>query len=176
MPEDFCLYYGRTRNHSQAIVDGAVLGSGLEFHADNPLLVNVWSYGSVASAADCRATHSMERRKTVRYRLAASVVFSWDGPEDTPMKGEGFTRDIGRGGVFVFTAVCPAVNSFVRLQILLHLIDGRTDAIDGRLPDIDFDGKVLRVEHLLSNSISSGFALAATKVSLDREVDNGTDF
>jgi len=108
--------------------------------------------------------------------LGAAAVFNWEGPEGTPLKGEGITRDIGRSGVFVFSAICPAVNSSVRLHILLHLLDRRMHVIDGMLPDIDFDGTVLRVEHFLSGSTSSGFALAATKVSLDIEAENGTDF
>jgi hypothetical protein len=117
----------------------------------------------------------MERRKAVRYRLGAAAVFSWEGPEGIPLKGEGITRDIGRGGVFVFSAICPAVNSFVRLRVLLHLNDGRMHLIESRMPDIDFDGTVLRVEHFVECSTSSGFALAAARVSLDVEVENGTD-
>jgi hypothetical protein len=109
----------------------------------------------------------MERRKAVRYRLGAAAVFSWEGPEGVPLKGEGITRDIGRGGVFIFSAICPAVNSFVRLRILLHLIHKGKQVIANRVPDIDFDGTVLRVEHFLKDSASSGFALAASKVSVD---------
>jgi PilZ domain len=117
----------------------------------------------------------MERRRAVRYDLRAAAVFSWEGPEGTPLKGEGITRDIGRGGVFVFSAICPAVNSFVRLRVLLHQIEGRMHEVDGRTLDIDVDGTVLRVEHFLEDSTSSGFALAATKFSLDVDAEDGSD-
>ena len=111
----------------------------------------------------------MERRKAVRYRLGAAAVFSWEGPEGTPLKGEGITRDIGRGGVFLFSAICPAVNSFVRLRILLHLIHEGMHIFGGRTPDVDFDGTVLRVEHFLGDSAYSGFALAASRFSVDMD-------
>jgi hypothetical protein len=117
----------------------------------------------------------MERRRAVRYRLGAAAVFSWEGPEGTPLKGEGITRDIGRGGVFVFSAICPAVNSFVRLRVLLHQIEGRMHVVESRMPGIDVDGTVLRVEHFLEGSTSSGFALAVTKFSLDVDAENGSD-
>jgi hypothetical protein len=59
----------------------------------------------------------MENRAVVRYRLGVRAVFCWDGPVGSLLRGEGITRDVSRGGVFIFSAVCPAVDSTVRIDV-----------------------------------------------------------
>ena len=121
---------------NRGIVTRFILVSAPRMDGDSPPLVNVFRSRNVAEQL-IAFRHSMERRRAVRYRLGAAAIFGWEGPEHIPLKGEGITRDLGRGGVFVFSAICPAVNSFVRIRVLLHLINWSTPDTEARMPDIE---------------------------------------
>ena len=95
-----------------------------------------------------------EQRKSVRYRLSASALFSWDGSDDQHATSEGITRDICVQGAYVYSANCPPLQSAVEIELLLPPLRGTipTAAIKAR-------GRVLRVEECTEDSSRQGFAV-----------------
>jgi hypothetical protein len=99
-----------------------------------------------------RAEFAAERRKGIRYRMNASVMFRWSGPEDEHYQGEGVTRDMSVAGVFVTTATCPPPNSVIQIEVFLPLSDSGSMAL------MKADLMVLRVEHDITGNKRSGFS------------------
>ena len=60
-----------------------------------------------------------ERRSVVRYRTEIPVTFHWGFYGGDLSHGQGFTRDISVLGAYVFSEVCPPINAFVNVDILL---------------------------------------------------------
>jgi hypothetical protein len=112
--------------------------------------------------------HSAERRKGIRYRMNASVMFRWSGPENGHYQGEGFTRDMSVAGAFILTATCPPPNAVVQMEVLLPLSDGGSKAL------MKADMMVLRVEHDISGSNRSGFSVVGKGFSLRTFSDQET--
>ena len=98
----------------------------------------------------------MELRSRVRYRLGTRVVFTWDDPNDTALKGVGITRDISLMGVFIFSSACPAVDATVQLNIFMPPFQKGAPGTR-----IAAEGTVLRVEHSLEDDDVGGFAVAS---------------
>jgi|ERR1700727_2946056 hypothetical protein len=71
------------------------------------------------------ATHTrvsetlIERRKAVRYRMRAPVVFRWKGSRAEDFYGEGTTLNISVSGVCISTPTCPPANSTVYVEVIL---------------------------------------------------------
>jgi hypothetical protein len=107
-----------------------------------------------------RSEYSVERRKGIRYRMNASVLFRWNGPEDGHYQGEGVTRDMSVSGAFVLTATCPPPNSLVQMEVFLPLSDGGSKAL------MKADMMVLRVEHDAAGNKRSGFSAVGKGFSL----------
>ena len=95
----------------------------------------------------------MELRSAVRYPIRASVVFTWQGPGG-PLKGEGFTRDISRTGVYVRTPTSPPLAVAVQVEIFLPPIEP-----EGKAVKVLSEGPVIRVEHPSANEAQGGFAV-----------------
>jgi hypothetical protein len=93
---------------------------------------------------------SVELRQAKRYRLTASVQFSWDHSEGSTIRGEGHTRDISATGVFVLTSHQLPLGTAVKLQVSLPSL--RTQQSPGA--SLRTVGHVVRLEAL-------GFAAAA---------------
>jgi len=104
--------------------------------------------------------HSAELRKNIRYRMTASVIFRWSGPENGHYQGEGSTRDMSVAGAFVFSATCPPPNAVVQMEVLLPLSDGGSKAL------MKADMTVLRVEHDIDGNRRSGFSAVSKGFSL----------
>ena len=100
-----------------------------------------------------RSEYSAERRKGIRYRMNASVMFRWDGPDSGHYQGEGITRDMSVAGAFVLTATCPPPNAVVEMEVFLPLSDGGSKAL------MKADMMVLRVEHDIAGNNRSGFSV-----------------
>jgi hypothetical protein len=102
---------------------------------------------------------SMELRSTVRHRICADAVFTWEGPLNKRLLAEGVTRDIGVAGVFIFTRTCPPVGAIVELEIFLtpKLSDRR------RTVQIKTEARVIRVEH---SDAAEGFAAVSKDFTL----------
>jgi hypothetical protein len=92
---------------------------------------------------------SMEMRQSKRYRLRASVTFSWEHADGNPMRGEGYTRDISPAGVFVLTSDRLPVTTAVKLEVTLPSLNQNR-----RGPSLRTQGRVVRLEEI-------GFAAAA---------------
>src|SRR5665213_1249641 len=102
----------------------------------------------------------IERRKGIRYRLNASVMFRWSAHEKGQFQGEGVTRDMSVAGAYVLTATCPPPNAIVQLEVFLRLSDGGSKAL------MKADMTVLRVEHGIAGTNRSGFSVAGKGFSL----------
>lgn len=111
---------------------------------------------------------AVERRKGIRYRLNASVMFRWGRPEDGHYQGEGITRDMSVAGAYVLTATCPPPNAVVQLEIFLPLSDGGTRAL------MRGDMIVLRVEHENAGRNRSGFSAKGKGFSLHTATERAT--
>ena len=66
----------------------------------------------------------MDLRKSKRYRLRASVVFTAEQSDGIVIRSEGYTRDISPSGVFVFTSVLLPSGATVNLEITLPSLRG----------------------------------------------------
>jgi hypothetical protein len=103
---------------------------------------------------------SVERRRTIRYRMRTPVVFRWKGPDNEHFQGEGVTRDMSVAGVFVLTAACPPPNAVVQMEVLLPVSDGASKV------RMKSDMTVLRLEHDIADNKRSGFSAAGKGFSL----------
>lgn len=107
-----------------------------------------------------RSEFAVERRKGIRYRMNASVLFRWSGPEEEHCQGEGITRDMSVSGAFIVTATCPPPNAVIRMEVFLPLSDGGSKAL------MQADMMVLRVEHEIEGNPRSGFSAVGKGFSL----------
>ncbi len=65
------------------------------------------------------------------YPLQAEARFLWQQPDGTWQQGSGVTRDIGRYGLFVTTAIAPAPGSLV--QIIVNVPSSDRPGVLGQL-------------------------------------------
>jgi hypothetical protein len=72
-------------------------------------------------------------------------------------QGDGVSRDLSERGAFVFAVECPPLGTTVDLKINLQ----RLEDINGIGP-VEFEGRVLRVEHSESGD---GFAVERTSLA-----------
>jgi hypothetical protein len=61
----------------------------------------------------------VDQRQNKRYRLKASVKFSWENVQGSTGQGEGHTRDISPSGVFVLTSARLPLGAAVKLEVAL---------------------------------------------------------
>lgn len=61
----------------------------------------------------------MDQRQNKRYRLKASVKFSWENLQGSTGRGEGHTRDISPSGLFVLTSARLPLGAAVKLEVAL---------------------------------------------------------
>jgi hypothetical protein len=108
----------------------------------------------------------MERRTQVRFLLSARAVFSWEGPEQKRIQGEGVTRDISLAGAFILTLSCPPAHAAV--QVDLFLPPFRRTVATAR---IRARARVLRVEQASSDEQQSGFAVNSPGFNFSSEVE-----
>lgn len=96
----------------------------------------------------------------MRYRLNASAMFRWSGPEDGHYQGEGITRDLSVAGAYVLSATCPPPNAVIQMAVFFHLSDSGARAF------MKADMVVLRVEHEVAGQNRSGFSAVSKGFSL----------
>ena len=107
--------------------------------------------------AESTSEESMELRQNKRYRLSAPVSFSWVSRDGAVGAGEGHTRDISVGGVFILTTSLSPEGSVVRIEVNLPPLRAR-----GQRVRLRTQGRVVRME-------GNGFAAMAV-------MGFGTDF
>jgi hypothetical protein len=61
----------------------------------------------------------VDQRQSKRYRLKTVVKFSWESPQGSTKRSEGFTRDISPSGVFVVTGDRLPLGTTVKLEVRL---------------------------------------------------------
>jgi len=105
----------------------------------------------------------MERRNSLRYRLPATVVFSWENAQGRRFQGEGETRDLSVAGAYVYSSTCPPISARVLIEVLLPSPRRATKGVAIRV-----EGGVVRVEHGSDGTISSGFAMAIRVADRER--------
>lgn len=93
-----------------------------------------------------------------RFRLQATVRYTWKVPGSDRQVGEGQIRDVSSCGLFVLTDSCPAKGSSVRVNILFSTSDG-----SARL-SMQARATVLRVE--ANHHSLSGFAAVTKKFAI----------
>ena len=96
----------------------------------------------------------MERRTQVRHLLCARAVFSWEGPQQKRLQGEGVTRDISTEGAFILTLSCPPAHAAVQVELFLPPFHGTVATVRIRA-----EARVLRVEQASRGDQQSGFAV-----------------
>jgi len=101
-----------------------------------------------------RPCQQVELRTIVRYRLGASVVFSWRGQRGAQLQGEGITRDISARGAFILTPTCPPAEVMVRMEIFLPPLREA-----GQSVRLLTEGRVIRIEHPAAETARDGFAV-----------------
>jgi hypothetical protein len=95
----------------------------------------------------------MERRKAVRFRLAASAVFYWESSEHRSLRGEGMTRDVSSTSAYILAAVLPPIEAVIWVDIFLSQI--RDTMPTAR---IRTKATVLRIENA-EGTATGGFAV-----------------
>jgi len=106
-----------------------------------------------------------EIRHEIRYPLRARAELVWMGRDGVEHEGTGYTRDISEHGAYVLAKACPPMRAMIRMVIRFP---HREDPARSRR--IEMDGRVVRVELMLTNKSGWGFAVASTN-SVLQEVD-----
>jgi len=91
----------------------------------------------------------MDLRQSKRYRLRASVTFSWEHSDGSTVRGEGHTRDISPSGVYVQTGDRLPSGAPVKLEVDLPSLRGQRS------------GARLRTQGHVVRSEEGGFAVVA---------------
>jgi len=113
----------------------------------------------------------VELRKLTRYRLGVPAFFSWLDQRGLSQQGEGTTRDISAGGVFLFANTLPPVGSAIRFEISLPPLPGAVRSLR-----IEAEGRVLRIEPAAGGKGRSGFAAVSEGFVLEEvKVDSETE-
>ena len=91
----------------------------------------------------------MDLRRNKRYRLKASVTYSWEQTDGSKARGEAYTRDISCSGVFILTSDRLPSGTPVKLEIVLPSLHEKVPGAS-----LQTQGDVVRSEE-------SGFAAVA---------------
>jgi hypothetical protein len=97
----------------------------------------------------------------IRYPLRAPVVFKWADVDGVQREAKGHSRDISEGGAFIVSRACPQFGAGIILTCRLSFPPNPS-----RPRAIEMTGRVARVELLLDNKGSWGFAVTSTQVIL----------
>ncbi len=82
----------------------------------------------------------MDRRRSTRYRLSATVNFHWKDEEGLRRQGGGSPRDVSEKGIFVVSDTCPPVGAALRLHVFFYA------RLDNLQLQMQAKAEVLRVE------------------------------
>jgi PilZ domain len=110
-----------------------------------------------------------EVRREIRYPLRARSEFVWVGRDGAQHEASGYSRDISEHGAYILAKTCPPMGAMIRTVIRFPY---RRDPARSRL--IEMDGRVMRVELLLTHKAGWGFAVASTH-SVLHDIDESDD-
>jgi hypothetical protein len=95
----------------------------------------------------------VERRRHTRYDLSATVAFVWKNRGGSRHQGEGFTRDLSEGGMFIFTDNAPPVGTLLRVDLFFPPLK------TGSILQVKSKCEVMRVEPSEPGEARGGFAV-----------------
>ena len=98
-------------------------------------------------------------RAQMRYSIPAPVTFNWLVTNGMHRQGKGRSRNISKGGAFVFTRKLPPVGASISLSIQFP-----NTAAGGRVLRMEMTGEVVRVELPLERKSNRGFAVAVFRI------------
>ncbi len=102
----------------------------------------------------------VERRRHTRYDLSAPATFFWKSRGGPRQDGEGFTRDLAQGGMFIFTDMPPPIGTVVQVDVLFPPFKA------GSALQMRSKCEVLRVEPGAPGETRSGFAAISKSFAL----------
>jgi PilZ domain len=98
-----------------------------------------------------------EIRREMRYPLRVRTEFIWVGRDGVQHEASGHSRDISEHGAYIVAKACPPPGALIRMVARFPY---RRDSARSRR--MEMDGRVARVELLLTNKSGWGFAVAST--------------
>jgi hypothetical protein len=105
----------------------------------------------------------LERRKYRRFNLCVNVRFKWKDRKGIHYLGSGTTRDIGTGGIFVYSDSLPPERTEVRMELFMG-----PSPLEGTGPKMTTRARVLRLEPAKEDR-AGGFAVASRSFRIQRK-------
>ena len=96
-------------------------------------MADVTSIGAIGAA--------VQQRESVRFHIRLPVIFRWNDEQGGRQQNGGFTRDISRRGLFVYSLIPPPSGVTVELEVMLPPL-----AESGHGVRLQSEGRVLRIE------------------------------
>jgi len=84
---------------------------------------------------------AVQERQSVRFHIRLPVIFRWNSEQGGRQQNGGFTRDISRSGLFVYSLIPPPSGVSVELEVMLPPL-----AESGHGVRLQSEGRVLRIE------------------------------
>lgn len=113
----------------------------------------------------------MMPRRRARFNISAPVVFRWRDRGGSYEKGDGVTRDIGIGGMFIVTSgPFPPENAAIRCDAALRSLD--PNHTEWRL---QVSGRVQRASYPHRTDELGGFAVRIRKFFLSHHGTRGVN-
>ena len=111
----------------------------------------------------------LERRGHRRFDLRVRVQFRWKDRKGVHYLGSGTTRDIGTGGMFVYSDSLPPAHTEVRMELFMA-----SSPLEGSGLEMTTRARVLRLEPATDGKPTGGFAVASQSLSMRRRKSSGT--
>ena len=96
-------------------------------------MADVTSIGAIGDA--------VQQRESVRFHLRLPVVFQWNDEQGGRQQNGGFTRDISKEGLFVYSPISPPPGVTVEIEVMLPPLQE-----SGHGVRLWSEGRVLRIE------------------------------
>jgi hypothetical protein len=84
---------------------------------------------------------AVQRRESVRFHLRLPVIFRWNDEHGGRQNNGGFTRDISKKGLFVYSPIPPSPGVTVEIEVMLPPLEE-----SGHGVRLQSEGRVLRIE------------------------------
>lgn len=96
----------------------------------------------MADVTSIRAMRNiMEQRESVRFHLRLPVIFRWIDDLGGKQHNGGFTRDISKDGLFVYSPIPPPPGVTVEVEVMLPPLEEAGHGVR-----LQSEGTVLRIE------------------------------
>jgi hypothetical protein len=128
--------------------------------------------GRAISCGTSDADPLPEVRREIRYPLRARAEFIWVGRDGVEHEASGHSRDLSEHGAYIVARACPPAGAMIRMVIRFPYRRGPSCSCR-----MEMDGRVVRVELLLTNKSGWGFGVASTHsvLHMDDSDDESSD-